>query len=85
MHGNVKIERFSAIMKHSHWLITSRQGRPKQYPMIQIQMTKTLSRLVSGLNIDGFVKNQKAAFRSWFDTSPRTEDQALRITSKRSP
>jgi len=53
--------------------------------MIQIQMTKTLSRLVSGLNIDGFVKNQKAAFRSWFDTSPRTEDQALRITSKRSP
>jgi hypothetical protein len=48
-----------------------------------------------GFKVDGFVKSQKAAFRSWFDTclrrgfgrqaSPRTENQALRITSKRSP
>jgi hypothetical protein len=37
------------------------------------------------MKFDGFVKSQKAAFRSWFDTSPRTENQALGITSKRSP
>jgi len=35
--------------------------------------------------LDGLVKSRLAPFRSWFDTSPRTEIQALTLARKRSP
>jgi hypothetical protein len=35
--------------------------------------------------IDGLVKTHKPAFRSWFDTSPRTENQTLAVLMIRSP
>jgi len=53
--------------------------------MTQIQMTKTVGRWVYVLNIDGFVKSRRPAFRSWFDTSPRTENQILTVYLIRSP
>jgi len=35
--------------------------------------------------LDGFVNSPVMPFRSWFDTSPRTENQTLAVASKRSP
>jgi len=40
---------------------------------------------MSSVSIYGIVKNQKPRFRSWFDTSPRTEIQSLTVDWKRSP
>jgi hypothetical protein len=37
------------------------------------------------VNFDGFVKSRRTAFRSWFDTSPRTENQILTVYLIRSP
>jgi hypothetical protein len=37
------------------------------------------------LCFDGLVKSQTEHFRSWFDTSPRTENQVLGVASRRSP
>jgi hypothetical protein len=34
--------------------------------------------------VDGLVKSAMARFRSWFYTSPRTENQTFRVVSKRS-
>ena len=39
----------------------------------------------SGALFDGLVKSQGTAFRSWFDTSPRTENQTLMVFMIRSP
>jgi hypothetical protein len=38
-----------------------------------------------GINFDGLVKSQKSPFRSWFDTSPRTENQIVTVHPIRSP
>jgi len=38
----------------------------------------------SRIDIDAFVKSHKAPFRSRFDTSPRTEYQALTLALRRS-
>jgi hypothetical protein len=35
--------------------------------------------------LDAFVKSQTPAFRSWFDTSPRTENQIVTVHRIRSP
>jgi hypothetical protein len=37
------------------------------------------------ISFDGLVKSQTEHFRSWFDTSPRTEKQALSVALERSP
>jgi hypothetical protein len=37
------------------------------------------------MKFDAFVKSQGTAFRSWFDTSPRTENQILTVYLIRSP
>jgi len=37
------------------------------------------------MNLDELVKSQDALFRSWFDTSPRTENQTLTVSVVRSP
>ena len=37
------------------------------------------------INTDGFVKSHRTAFRSWFDTSPRTENQMITSHPVRSP
>ena len=43
------------------------------------------SRRAIEVNIDEFVKSPRSSFRSWFDTSPRTENQILTVYPIRSP
>jgi hypothetical protein len=46
---------------------------------------KMKARKMTNAKVDEFVKSQSPPFRSWFDTSPRTENQALTDAVKRSP
>jgi hypothetical protein len=44
-----------------------------------------LGTFYEAVKVDALVKSQKPAFRSWFDTSPRTENQLVTVRPIRSP
>ena len=54
-------------------------------PLIQGASPAILVALILSLNVDGFAKSRRTSFRSWFDTSPRTENQILTLYLIRSP